>query len=322
MAAAPWLVSLGRAGRTLAIVLALAVSLLTFPAGVVAMVACWLVAYTAAVLRARRSEWLLAAPIVVVLVKRVDWPAGLWLFMAVVGASVAVSLRLRAASKRRLLLAAFVWAAWSLFASDSYRAVHSSRSMRLVADRPIVCIGDSLTSYTRRGGYPEVLAEMVNVPVVNLGQPGITSTEALKKLPALAAAHPQVVVIELGGHDYLKDTSLLKRASRATAMKNLQTLIEASRQAGAMVILIEVPRGFIVDPFAGLERELARLHDLELVPDTPIRQFVLNSPVAPPGMWLGGPYLSDDGLHPNQRGNALLARRVLAALKRLCGGTL
>ena len=319
MAAATWLASIGRMGRTLAIVLAVATSLLTFPSGVVVMVACWLVAYTVAVLRVRRGEWLLAAPVAVLLVKRVDWPVGLWVFMAVAVVGIAASRRLSLTSKRRLLLPACVWIAWLAFAADSYRAVHASRNMQPAADRPIVCIGDSLTSYTRRGGYPEVLADMVTVPVVNLGQSGITSTEALKKLPDLIAARPQAVVIELGGHDFLKDDTLLKRASRATAMKNLETIIEAARQAGAAVILIEVPRGFIVDPFAGLERELARRHDLELVPDTPIRQFVLSSPVAPPGMWLGGPYLSDDGLHPNHRGNVLLAQRVLAALTHLFG---
>lgn len=317
-----WLASLGRIGRTLAIVLAVAASLLTFPAGVVAMVAGWLVTYTVAVLCRHRGDWLLAAPVAIVLVKRVDWPVGLWLLMAVAMASIAASRRLPMTSKRRLLLPACVWIGWLLLAADSYRAMHDGRGRQIVADRPIVCIGDSLTSYTRRGGYPEVLAEMVNVPVVNLGQSGITSTEALKKLPDLIAARPQAVVIELGGHDFLKDTTLLKRASRATAMKNLETIIEAARQSGAAVILIEVPRGFIIDPFAGLERQLARRHDLELVPDTPIRQFVLSSPVAPPGIWLGAPYLSDDGLHPNHRGNALLARRVLAALGRIYGASL
>jgi lysophospholipase L1-like esterase len=158
--------------------------------------------------------------------------------------------------------------------------------------------------------------------VVNLGQPGVTSAEALRKLPELVAIKPQGVVIELGGHDFLKDPSLLKSASRASAKRNIERLIEAARGCNAEVVLIEVPRGFVIDPYAGLERQIAREQDATLIADTVIRRFVLSSPVAPPGMWLGGPYLSDDGLHPNGRGNVLLASAVFNSLKRLYGSAI
>jgi hypothetical protein len=111
----------------------------------------------------------------------------------------------------------------------------------------------------------------------------------------------------------------LKSASRASTKRSIETLIEAARKSNAEVVIIEVPRGFVIDPYAGLERQIAREHDLELISDTVIRRFVLSSPVAPPGMWLGGPCLSDDGLHPNRHGNRLLAGVVLAALERLYG---
>jgi lysophospholipase L1-like esterase len=299
--------------------LALAASLLTFPSGLVAMTACWLIAYTVAAPRRGRATIFLIAPVIVVLIKRVDWPTGLWAFMAVVVAAIAASLFASRFGQGRCLLPAFVWLAWLGFAIDSQRAGHVNHVVRTLDRRPIVCIGDSLTSYTKTGGYPEVLAGMVSVPVINLGQPGVTSAEALGRLPELAAAKPQVVVIELGGHDFLKDSSLLKSASRASTKRSIETLIEAARKSNAEVVIIEVPRGFVIDPYAGLERQIAREHDLELISDTVIRRFVLSSPVAPPGMWLGGPCLSDDGLHPNRHGNRLLAGVVLAALERLYG---
>ncbi len=87
----------------------------------------------------------------------------------------------------------------------------------------------------------------------------------------------------------------------------------------AIAALVKFPRGFVADPYAGLERDLARRHDLELVADTPIRMLVLRSPLAPPGSWLGPPYLSDDGLHPNTDGSKLLARNVADALVRRLG---
>jgi acyl-CoA thioesterase-1 len=310
-----------RIGRTLVLVVALAASLLTFPSGIVAMTACWLVAYTVAAARGRRAIVFLIAPVVVVLLKRVDWPLGLWVFMAAAVAAIMTSLCCGRFTQKhgRYLFTTRLWLAWLSLAVDSRRAVHVNHMVRRFDRRPIVCIGDSLTSYTKNGGYPEVLAKMVDVPVVNLGQPGVTSDEALQKLPELVAAEPQVVIIELGGHDFLKDPSLLKSASRASTKRNLERFIEAARKSNAEVVLIEVPRAFVVDPYAGLERQIAREQDVALISDTLIRRFVLSSPVAPPGMWTGGPYLSDDGLHPNHRGNLLMARVVLDALERLFG---
>lgn len=309
-----------RVGRVLLLALAVVASLLTFPSGMVAMAACWFAVYTMAARRRKRTVWILAVWAAIVVIKRVDWPLGLWCLMCLVGMIIAASV-VEGARKRLFpaLAPIFLWSGWMAFAVSSYQATHLSRLPNAPQDRPVVCLGDSLTSYTRHGGYPEVLAEMVSVPVLNLGQPGITSTEALKKLPELTAARPCAVVIELGGHDFLKDASLLKTASRAAVKRNLEALIAAARKSGAEVLLVEVPRGFIVDLYAGLDRELAREHDLELIPDTTIRRFVLNSPAAPPGLWLGGPYLSDDGLHPNARGNVLLAQQVLRALERLYG---
>jgi len=214
---------------------------------------------------------------------------------------------------------AVVWVGWLGFAWDWHRSYHANHVVAAPDARPIVCIGDSLTSYPPRGGYPKHLARLIRAPVINLGQPGVTTAEALKQLPKLKAARPQALIIELGGHDFLKDPSWLKTSGRSAAKRNLEQLIAAARSLGAEVVIIEVPRGFVVDPFAGLERELARQFDLELVSDTAIRNFVLWSRSCPPGAWTGGPYLSDDGLHPNARGDEYLASVVFRSLTRLFG---
>ena len=79
-----------------------------------------------------------------------------------------------------------------------------------------------------------------------------------------------------------------------------------------------MPRGFIIDPFAGIEREIAREHDIELISDGAIRKLVLWSPIAPPGIWTGREsHLSDDGLHPNAKGNIHLAGCVAGSLERV-----
>jgi acyl-CoA hydrolase len=201
---------------------------------------------------------------------------------------------------------------------DWYAATRGPRGVAIVPGLPVVCLGNSMTSMgPPHGGYPEVLAGLVTVPVVNLGQPGITTRQALGLLDRLARAEPQVVVLELGGNDFVQGQS------RQVVKQNLEQLIVACRELGTEVILTEVPRGFFSDPYWGLERQLARQYRLELIPDTAIRRLLLSSPAMPPGQWTSGPFLTqDDGLHPNARGNRLLAEYVAAALERLYGAAI
>ena len=90
-------------------------------------------------------------------------------------------------------------------------------------------------------------------------------------------SQPSIVVIELGGHDFLK------KHSRQDTKKALKQLIEVCEASGARVVLCEIPRGFILDPFFGLEREIAREMDLDLIPDSMIRRLVLFSPFCSAG---------------------------------------
>ena len=135
----------------------------------------------------------------------------------------------------------------------------------------------------------------------------------VKHLPEILEDRPQTVVVELGGHDFLRGYG------RAAARESLETIIEACQEADATVVLVEVPRGFISDPFAGLERELAREYDLELIPDSAIRMLVVRSPVIPIVGNFAKPHWSDDGLHPNETGARMLAEAVLGSLNDLCG---
>lgn len=319
------LTAAGRICRLILATLLVATSLLTFPSGVPFMIAGWLGCYAALLWFGYRGWPALAGCLFVVAAKRIDWPPGLVLFAAASGLAIGLELYERRKVDRtgfrrgQFILSAIVGLAWLGFAWDWHRCSHANHLVAAADDRPIVCLGDSLTSYPPRGGYPTHLARLVRAPVINLGQPGVTSSEALKQLPQLEAARPQAVIIELGGHDFLKDPSWLKTASRAVAKQNLEQLIMASRSLGAEVVLVEVPRGFVTDPFAGLERELSRQYDLELVSDGAIRNLVLRSRLCPPGAWTGGPYLSDDGLHPNVLGEKYLAAAALGSLMRLFG---
>jgi lysophospholipase L1-like esterase len=209
-----------------------------------------------------------------------------------------------------------LWIAWGGMTIDWYASAHCRHRVLLKPDRPVICFGDSMTSLgALQGGYPRKLQERISLPIVDLGISGVSAKEAMESCVSELTRHnPQVVVIELGAHDFLRGYS------RASTKEHLKRIIDAVRQIDAEVVLLEVPRAFMSDPYWGLEREIARQEDVELVPDTAMRSIFLWSTMFPPGTWLGAPYLTDEtGIHPNERGNQILADHVAEALERMYG---
>lgn len=313
--------ALRRTARTLAVCLAIAASLLTFPDAIPWMIAIWLLAYSIQAVRARRAWLVLLVCFAVLGAKWIFWTPGLRVFAGMAAVVLLMQFlahrRQNAVWSRRLSLLGLpvLWLAWGAMLYDWQQGMHPERLGSLMPDRPVVCLGDSLTSFGPQGGYPEYLADEIAIPVVNCGEPGITAERALRtSLPKALKSNPQVVVIELGEHEFLRGKS------RELALENLERLIAACWEGNARVVLMEMPRGYMFDPYAGLERELARKHDLELIPDSVVRWLLLTSPTLPPGMWTLGPFLTEaDGVHPNERGNRLLAQYVAASLERLYG---
>jgi acyl-CoA thioesterase I len=303
--------------RACAVMLALTIALLVFPAYIPWMVSCWLGWFTWSVRRGRPSGFALAACLGVLLVKRIDLMPAAVGFMALLAGMMVVSF----IAVRKPLSGIWVkagtvllWVAWLIWLANWHSSVHSGQKVQLATDRPIVCIGDSLSSgVSDDGAYAVYLARLVSVPVVDLARAGINSTQGLELLPKVLEVNPQALILELGGHDWLGG------GKRETARANLETFIRAARAIGCEVILVEVPRDFIYDPFSALERGLARQYDLELVPDSTIRQFVIWSAPVPLANMFGRQTLSNDGLHPNAAGAQAFAEAVLKALVKVYG---
>jgi acyl-CoA thioesterase I len=315
------LVALGQVGRTIAACLAVVASLVVFPNAIPWLIAAWLAVYTLLVVSGHRRNLCLIGCLGVLLLKRLTPAPGLLGLTAVMSMIAILSvLRNRrqepSGSRRFASLSTIVlWIAWASMTVDWYASMHCRHPVVLRADRPVVCFGDSMTSLGLFGGYPSDLEGLISLPVVNLGIGGISAKDTVEDhMAEITRLSPQVVVIELGGHDFLRGHG------RAATKARLKTIIEAVRQIGAEVVLMEIPRDYLSDPFWGLERELARQEDIELVPDTALRTIFLRSTAFPPGCWLGEPYLTDEtGIHPNERGNQLLAESVAGALERMYG---
>jgi acyl-CoA thioesterase I len=291
-------------GLRIPLYLGLLASLAVFPDGLPWALLGWILAFGTALLRGGPARLIGAVPLLVVFIRRPEASAAMAALLLLLAAAAGAAAPLGRHRRWAAGAVAALLLSGGLLVWDARDVVHTRRHPPLDPARPIVCIGDSLTAWA----YPRELAKLVKAPVVDHGVGGTTAAQGLEALGRTLELRPQAVLIEFGGHDYLRGRG--REETRAA----LDAMIRRCRDAGAEVILFEVPRGFIHDGFGGLERGLARAHDLELIPDGAIRWLVLRSPWFP--VRLGEP-LSDDGLHPNAAGSLHLAQAAADALSRV-----
>lgn len=212
---------------------------------------------------------ILGAPLVLVLRTALDplW----WAPMAVI---FAVLFRLRASvthtSRRAGLLALIGWiAAIALLARPEWpRSTPSSSAVP--RDAVLVLAGDSLTAGTDINSdaqtYVARLRERLPCTVINAGVANDETRDLLVRCDRdVVAHHPTVVVVFIGGNDYLHGVS---RGVFATA---LDSLLAKLQRTGARLVLVEVPTGIVWNPFAGVYRHAAAKYGAALVPESQLR---------------------------------------------------
>jgi acyl-CoA thioesterase I len=167
----------------------------------------------------------------------------------------------------------------------------------------IVCLGDSITAGVGAGGgatYPQRLAELLGVPVVNAGVPGDTAAQGRARVAAVLAKDPWLVIIELGGND------LLQRVPVERTEADLAAIVAAVLDAGAVPLLVAVD-----NPMPILGRHLGEVY--ERVGDryrVPVVDGVLRDILADRS-------LKSDEIHPNAAGYAKLAAAVAHEVRPL-----
>ncbi len=185
----------------------------------------------------------------------------------------------------------------------------------------VLCFGDSLTQGNGAPAgesYPDYLRKDLaqagyRTEVVNAGVNGLVTADALGKLPQALAAHPSVVVLELGANDaiYGKPTAETER--------NLRLMIEEVQAAKAKLVLA----GFDMRPllpllpptaktpaFLGLFPLHGALAGEYRIADIP---YFLQGVYGTPGL------MSQDYIHPNGQGYAKVAETVLPYVEAALG---
>lgn len=176
---------------------------------------------------------------------------------------------------------------------------------RLSNDAVILAFGDSLTFGTGASedeSYPAQLESLIGRRVVRAGVPGEITSQALARLPAALDEHsPQLLLLCIGGNDFLR------RTGNAQAEQNVRAMVKLAKSRGVDVMLIGAPEpGLTVTPpafYAGIAQEFRLLYEAGVIGEV-LRDATLKS----------------DPIHPNARGYRVIAERVAAVLGQ--GGAL
>ena len=173
----------------------------------------------------------------------------------------------------------------------------------------IVAFGDSYTEgfgASRDEAYPARLEQMLGRPVLNKGVTGETAGEALRRLDRdVVRNQPDLVIIEFGVNEAYRGQSV------ASSLRDLETMIVRTQQeTDARIVLVGVHfRHFREDFDAGL-RELAQRYGTGVVVD--VLDGIVSSRAETDD---GDPALRHDPFHPNARGYAIMAERILPAAR-------
>lgn len=165
----------------------------------------------------------------------------------------------------------------------------------------VLALGDSITYGTGASpgqDWPRLLAELTGWDIVNAGVPGDTAQHARTRIGALLAQHqPTMVIVELGGNDFLR------RRSPDLVKEDLRDIVRQARADGAQVALMAVPAPSL------LGAVVSRLSD------APLYQALANEEGVVLVEGVISMVLSDEGLradpiHPNAEGYRQMAQAL------------
>jgi acyl-CoA thioesterase I len=166
----------------------------------------------------------------------------------------------------------------------------------------IIAFGDSLTAgYGASAGedYPTKLSTRTGVTVVNAGVSGDTTESARARLERDVLAHdPRIVIIGLGGNDYLRSVPI------TVTEENLRAIIRETQDAGAMVVLLGFTFPSLNANYGAMYERVAKEEGCLLIAGT--LKGILRDPA-----------LKSDAIHPNARGYDLMAERISGPFGKL-----
>jgi acyl-CoA thioesterase-1 len=166
----------------------------------------------------------------------------------------------------------------------------------------IAAFGDSLVAgygAESQQGFVGPLSTQIGTTIINNGESGDTTSQALQRLPDVLQEKPNIVIVLLSGNDALQQIPI------ATTKSNLSIIISTLQRNNIRVVLVGVLGGIISDPFKPMFQSLAKTYNVAYVPN------ILN------GLITNSKYMSDE-VHPNAAGYDIVASKIYPALNQVC----
>ncbi len=170
----------------------------------------------------------------------------------------------------------------------------------------VLILGDSLSYGTgaKEGeDYPTLLAKSTGWKIINEGIPGDTTAGGLERLPDLLTEYqPQLLIVELGGNDFLR------QQAKSQTEANLKAILALAKTQNIPTILVAIPE------FSPLRAAVGNLSDHSLYETiaketkTPLIKDVFSEV-------LSDNNLKSDQVHPNSEGYQLIAKKMFDSLK-------
>ena len=170
----------------------------------------------------------------------------------------------------------------------------------------VLALGDSLTAgfgAPKGADYPAQLAQILGHKVINGGVSGDTSAQALARLPDLLVQKPKLVVVSIGGNDFLQ------RQPESGTRENIRKMVADIRATGVPAVLVAIPH-FTTGALLGMVSEHPLYAELADELDVPLLK----------GAWadiLGDKDLKSDAVHANAAGYWLFAEQLAGFLRKL-----
>lgn len=177
--------------------------------------------------------------------------------------------------------------------------IHKKEPLPPPKNLTVVAFGDSLIAgygSTKGNDFISILGRETGVNIINEGVNGDTTDSALARIDTVLAHDPGVVILLLGGNDYLR------RVPKEVTFENLGRIVLKFKENNTRVVLLGVLGGLLRDNYEKDFKNFAKSNDLIYV------ENVLDGII-------GDQQLMSDQVHPNDTGYKKIAEKVLPALR-------
>lgn len=179
--------------------------------------------------------------------------------------------------------------------------------------KKILFLGDSLTEgygIAKEKAYPYILKqdllekEKIKIEIINGSVSGSTTASAESRLKWFLRGKPDILVLALGANDGLRGIDLKSSKNHLS-----KTIILAQKNKVKVVLAgMYIPPNYGVDyttKFRSMYRELEKEYKVLLIP------FLLDGVAADKKL------NQSDGIHPNELGHEVMAKKILKYLRPL-----